>query len=54
MKKTIFCTISLMVISLQVFDQANDVYIDNLYFQQGINLNPVKTIDYGDIKVVRI
>lgn len=50
MKKTIFYTIFLMIISLQIFAQVRDVYVDNIYFQRSINSNPVTTIDYGDIK----
>ena len=50
MKKTIFYTIFLMIISHQIISQVSDVYVDNIYFQKGINLNPVKTVDYSEIK----
>ncbi|MEN8121726.1 MAG: hypothetical protein ABFS35_15350 [Bacteroidota bacterium] len=50
MKKNIFYTIFLMIISLQIFAQVNNTYLD--YFREKLRINskPVKIVDYKDIK----
>ena len=50
MKKINLGIFILFMFSTQTIAQVSDVYVDNIYFQKSINLNPVKTVDYSDIK----
>ncbi len=50
MKKNIFWTLVLLVISFQAFGQVQNVYLDELRFEKRVFAKAVKTIDYSDIK----